>query len=70
MIRISVEVGSGETARFREPVRAESIEQAVDIVSGRYPNSEVRVLFPINPEMFFVEEWLHLRGDGRRRAAG
>ncbi len=62
MIRISVEVGSGEAACFRELVRAESIEQAVGIVSGRYPNSEVRVLFPIDPEMFFGEERLHLRG--------
>ena len=62
MIRISVEVGSSEAACFRALVRAESIEQAVGIVSGRYPNSEARVLFPIDPEMFFGEERLHLRG--------
>jgi hypothetical protein len=62
MIRISVEVGSSEAACFRELVRAESIERAVDIVSGHHPDSEVRVLFPIDPEMFFAEERLHLRG--------
>ena len=61
MIRISVEVG-GETAHFREMVGAESIEQAVSKVSGHYPDSEVRVLFPIDPEMFFGEQRLQLGG--------
>ncbi len=55
MIKISVEVHSG-AIRSRAVVRAESIERAVDIASAHYPGSEVRVLFPIDPEAFFGED--------------
>lgn len=53
MIRISVEVSSG-VASFRAAVWAENIEHAVDIASTQYPRSEVRILFPIDPETFFA----------------
>ena len=53
MIQVSVELGHNSTG-FRVSVRAESIEQAVNFASARYPGSEVRVLFPIDPESFFV----------------
>jgi hypothetical protein len=55
MIRIVVEVGSG-AARFRTPVRAESIERAVVTTRAQYPDGEVNVLFPIDPEIFFGED--------------
>ena len=55
MVRISVEVSSG-TARFRVGVQAESIRKALSMVEGRYPRGVVRVLFPIEPETFFVGE--------------
>jgi hypothetical protein len=55
VIRVSVEIGGG-AARFRASVRAESIERAVGIASTRYPGSEVRLLFPIDPEAFFSED--------------
>ncbi len=55
MIKISVEVHSG-AIRSKATVRAESIEQAVDIAGAHYPGSEVRVLFPIDPEAFFAED--------------
>ncbi len=54
MIRISVEVSS-DAASFRAVVYAESIEQAVGIARARYPGCEVGVLFPIDPETFFVQ---------------
>ncbi len=54
MIRISVEVNS-DAASFRAVVCAESIEGAVGIARARYPGSEVGVLFPIDPETFFVQ---------------
>jgi hypothetical protein len=55
MVRISVEVRSG-TSRFRVAVQAKSIRKALSMVGGRYPHGEVKVLFPIEPEDFFVGE--------------
>jgi hypothetical protein len=55
MVEISVEVRSG-TARHRVGVQAESIRKALSMVAGRYPQGEVRVAFPIEPESFFVTE--------------
>ncbi len=55
MVGISVEVGSG-TARFRVGVQAKSIRKALSMVGGRYPQSEVGIAFPIEPEGFFVRE--------------
>lgn len=55
MIEVSVEVDSGVT-RFSVAVRAEGIRQALKIASVRYLGSEVRVLFPINPEAFFTKD--------------
>jgi hypothetical protein len=54
MIRVSVEVREG-TALSRATVQAESIREAVSITRGRYPGRDVRVLFPIDPEDFFIE---------------
>ncbi len=53
MIKVSFEVGSG-SASFGAAVRAESIRQAVDVAEARYPGCDVRVVFPIDPEAFFV----------------
>ncbi len=54
MIRISVEVGRG-AARYTVAVQAESIERALEIVERHNPSCEAKVAFPIDPEMFFVE---------------
>jgi hypothetical protein len=64
MIRVSMEVREG-SALSRATVRAESIREAVSITRGRYPGRDVRVIFPIDAEEFFIvgpEE-----GNGRRR---
>jgi hypothetical protein len=37
-------------------IRAESIPQAVRMAEARYPDSAVGVVFPIEPEGFFVQE--------------
>jgi len=55
MVKVSVEVRKG-TARFRVGVQAESIRRALRMVGGRYPHGEVRLVFPIEPEGFFVRE--------------
>jgi hypothetical protein len=53
MIRVLVKLGDDSTG-FRVSVRAESIERAVDLASEQYPGSKVKVLFPIDPESFFI----------------
>ena len=54
MIRVSVEVCSG-AARIRAAVWANSIERALSLVRAHYPGGEVKVIFPIEPEAFFVD---------------
>jgi hypothetical protein len=53
MIKVSVEVREG-TACFRVGVRADSINRAVSIMKRHHPDRDVRVVFPIEPEGFFV----------------
>ena len=54
MVKVSIEVRRG-SARFRVAVRAESIRRAVNLVEKRFPDRDVMVRFPIDPEEFFVE---------------
>ena len=54
MIKVSMEVREG-TALSRAMVQAESIREAVNITRRRYPCCDVRVMFPIDPEDFFIE---------------
>ena len=55
MIRISVHVSSGR-ARFSVAIQAESIERALEIVARQNPGKECEVVFPIDPESFFVDD--------------
>ena len=54
MIRVFVEV-TEEAAPLRLEVRAESISQAVSTVEELHPGRAVQVVFPIDPQEFFVE---------------
>ena len=54
MIRVSMEVREG-AALSTATVQAESIREAVSITRRRYPGREVRVIFPIDAEEFFIE---------------
>jgi hypothetical protein len=55
MIKVSLEVHEG-AAPYRIVAQAENISQAVSIVKRRYPDHEVRVVFPIDSEEFFIED--------------
>ncbi len=55
MVRVSIEVECG-AARFGLVVRAESIGRALGIAEALYPGADARVVFPIEPEGFFVED--------------
>jgi hypothetical protein len=63
MIRVTVEIHEGALTH-RARVTAPSIERALKIVGGRKPGRRVRLVFPIDPEAFFVTEVL-----GRKEAA-
>jgi hypothetical protein len=54
MVKVSVEVRSG-TARFRVGVQARSIKKALSLVGATYPRGEIGVVFPLEPEGFFVD---------------
>jgi hypothetical protein len=70
MIKVSVEVREG-TALFREAVQAESIDRAMSIMKGCHPDRDVRVVFPIDPEEFFLGgaklEGNRIKGSGGMR---
>lgn len=53
MIRIAIEVKSGATS-FKVTVQAESIQRALEIVKRYNAGKECEVVFPIDPEGFFV----------------
>ena len=61
MIKISIEVKSG-AATFKVAVQAESIEQALKIAKRYNSGKECKVVFPSNPEVFFVEDGLSRGG--------
>ena len=46
---------SEEAASYRMEVHAESRTRAVNTIERRHPGRTVRVVFPIDPEEFFVE---------------
>lgn len=50
-----MEVWAG-ASRFRASVWAESIEDALAAAAARYPGTRASLLFPIEPEGFFVRE--------------
>lgn len=53
MVRVSVEVDGGENP-VTVLVRASSISRAERLVRNRFPDSEVRVVFPIDGDDFFA----------------
>jgi hypothetical protein len=55
MICVTVEIREGALTH-RTRVTAPSIERALRIVGGGTPGRRVRLVFPIDPEVFFVSE--------------
>ena len=53
MVRVTVEVHDGALT-YRVRVTAPSIERALEIVGEGKPARRVRLLFPIDPEVFFA----------------
>jgi hypothetical protein len=55
MVRVSIRVQEG-ASRFDVSVQAQSIRQALGMAAARYPGADVQVSFPIDAEVFFIEE--------------
>ena len=53
MVRVSIDVNEG---RSRLWVRAGSIRRALKIAEEQNPGCALRVVFPLDPETFFVRE--------------
>ena len=68
MIKIAIEVKSG-AARFMVASQAESIEGALENAKRYNSGRECKVVFPIDPEGFFVGDDLGRGGvDGKTAA--
>ena len=63
MICVTVEIREGALKR-RIQTTAPSIERVLDLAGDGMPGRRVRLLFPIDPEAFFVSEV----SDGREEA--
>jgi hypothetical protein len=55
MIRVVIEVQKQATSSM-VVAQARSLREAASIAAATYPNAEVRVRFPIDPEAFFVKD--------------
>ena len=55
VIRVVIEV-CNEATRFNVLAQAKGVRGAESIVAAAYPNADVRVRFPIDPEDFFVKD--------------
>jgi hypothetical protein len=55
MIKISIEVKRGST-RFKVAAQAESIEEALEMARRYNSGKECKVVFPIDPDGFFVKD--------------
>lgn len=53
MVQVRMEVGNG--GDLCVVVRARSIRRALELAERRFPRQPKRVLFPLDPEGFFVE---------------
>ena len=55
MIRVRIEVDRG-AARSTLSVRAESIARALEVAGEQNPDCALSVVFPLDPDTFFVHD--------------
>jgi len=56
MIRVCIEVDRGTAPSTTLFVRAESILRALEVAGEQYPGGALTVVFPLDPDSFFVPE--------------
>jgi hypothetical protein len=56
MVRVCIEVDSGAASPTTLSVRAESILRALEVAGEQNPGCALSVLFPLDPDTFFVRD--------------
>jgi hypothetical protein len=56
MIRVCIEVDHATARPTTLYVRAESILRALEVAGEQYPGCVLNVVFPLDPETFFVRD--------------
>jgi hypothetical protein len=57
MVRVCIKVECGEEARPTTlSVKAESIQRALEVAAERNPGCALNVVFPLDPDTFFVRD--------------
>jgi hypothetical protein len=55
MVRVCIEVDRGAASPMTLIVRAESILRALEVAGKKNPDCAVNVVFPLDPDTFFVQ---------------
>jgi len=58
MIRVCVEVLCGEASSTTLSVRAQSILRALEVAGEQHPGCDLNIVFPLDPDTFFVQDSL------------
>lgn len=58
MIRVCIAANSGEAHSTTLYVRAESIRHALEVAEEHNPGCALNVVFPLEPDTFFVQDSL------------
>ena len=56
MIRVCIAADCGEAHSTTLYVKAESIRRAIEVAEEHNPGCAVNVVFPLDPETFFVQD--------------
>jgi hypothetical protein len=56
MIKVCIQVDRGSASPTICSVRAESIQRALEVAEERNPGCALNVVFPLDPDAFFVED--------------
>ena len=56
MVRVCIEVDCGEASSTMLAVRAENILRALEIAGEQNPGCALNVVFPLDPDTFFVRD--------------
>jgi hypothetical protein len=56
MVRVCIKVECGEAGPTTLAVRAENILRALEVAGERHPGCALNVVFPLDPDTFFVRD--------------
>jgi hypothetical protein len=56
MVRVSIKVDCGEARSTTLSVEAENIRRALEVAEEQNPDCSLNVVFPLDPDTFFVRD--------------